>query len=595
MDVHVVGDGPVRESLVAALGDVDVSVVDGTTSELTDARFGVVTDVAGSETFDEANQAARTGGTPWIAIEVGGVGGRPIESIDAAISGFASGRGCFECLRSRVISTTDEEADRPTADRSAVRLAGAIAGHECVRLFSGGDSSIVGEVVELPYVRRRLLPIPGCSCADGERDRSLEFRDRSVSSETPSNTDHSVEATVARAETAIDDRVGLVTGIGEAESFPAPYYLATVADTEAYSDASAPENAAGVAVDWNEALMKAVGEALERYCAGVYREREFVRAAAVDLDDALSPTDFVRPDDAPGFDPTEEHLWVEGERLDTGERTYLPAAVVQFPQPETGLLPAITTGLGLGSSLADALYSGLTEVLERDATMLSWYSTFEPIGLAVDDESFATLEKRVRSEGLDVTALLVTQDVDLPVVTVAVHRNSDDLDTNSGEGADGWPQFAVGSSAALDPNAAAAGALAEAVQNWMELRGMGPEKAADERGSIGEYASFPEAAREFVDVDETIPAERVRSDTIPTGPTAVEALVSSTIDAGLTPYAARITTRDVETLGFEAVRVVVPEAQPLFTRDPFFGERAETVPTDLGFEPRLDCSFHPYP
>ena len=595
MDVHVVGDDPVRESLVAALGDVDVSVVDGTAAELADARFGVVTDVAGSETFDEANQAARTGGTPWIAVEVGGVGGRPIESVDAAISGFASGTGCFDCLRSRVTSTTSEEADRPAADRSAVRLAGAVAGHECVRLFSGEDTTIVGEVVELPYVRRRFLPVPGCSCAGGGRDRSLEFRDRPDESDASSKSDHSLEATVARAETAIDDRVGLVTSIGEAESFPAPYYLATVADTDVYSDASAPENAAGVAVDWNEALMKAVGEALERYCAGVYREREFVRAAAVDLDDVLTPTDLVRPDDAPAFDPTEEHLWVEGERLDSGERAYLPAAAVQFPQPETGLLPAITTGLGLGSSVADALYSGLTEVLERDATMLSWYSTFEPISLAVDDESFATLEKRVRSEGLDVTALLVTQDVDLPVVTAAVHRNLDEFENTSREGTEGWPHFAVGSAADLDPNVAAAGALAEAVQNWMELRGMGPEGAADERGAIGEYASFPENARQFVDVDETIQAKRVGPDPVPTGPEAVETLVSSTTDVGLTPYAVKLTTRDVETLGFEAVRVVVPEAQPLSTRDPFFSERAETVPTDLGFEPWLDRSFHPYP
>ncbi len=82
---------------------------------------------------------------------------------------------------------------------------------------------------------------------------------------------------------------------------------------------------------------------------------------------------------------------------------------------------------------------------------------------------------------------------------------------------------------------------------------------------------------------------------MPTGRDRLEALCSRTADVGLTPYAARLTTRDIDELGFEAVRVLVPGAQPLFTDEPFFGERARTVPTELGFEPRLERAFHPYP
>jgi ribosomal protein S12 methylthiotransferase accessory factor len=39
----------------------------------------------------------------------------------------------------------------------------------------------------------------------------------------------------------------------------------------------------------------------------------------------------------------------------------------------------------------------------------------------------------------------------------------------------------------------------------------------------------------------------------------------------------------------------VPAAQPLFTGEPYFGERARTVPEALGFEPRLDRPIHPFP
>ncbi|AGB39339.1 YcaO-like family protein [Natronococcus occultus] len=573
MHVSVVGEDPVRDAVETALADVDVSVRSAAPTDLEDARFAVVSDVAGAATFDRANEAALSGDTPWIAVEIGGVGGRPIADLDAAVSGFAPGTGCFDCLRTRVDSHLESAADEPRADSSAARFAGALAGRECVRVLSGEERSVIGHVLEVPHRRRRFLPIPGCPCG-GERDRSLDRDDDAF------DLDHAVE----HVEQAIDDRVGIVETIGEVESFPAPYYLATTADTSGYSDASAANQAAGVDPDWNAALMKAVGEGLERYCAGVYREDDFVRASEDVLERAVSPTELVRPDDAPASDPSDDHRWVEGETLRTGEPIHLPAAAVQFPQPGDALVPAITTGLGLGSSTVDALLSGLTEVLERDATMLAWYSTFEPLGLDVDSETFAALERRAASEGLDVTAMLVTQDVDVPVVAAAVHRE---------DGA--WPAFAAGSAAGLDATEAATAALAEALQNWMELRGLGPDEAESASAAIGEYASFPEPAREFIDVEQTVPAASVGPEPAPTGRDALEDVLERASDAELEPHAARLTTRDVAGLGFEAVRVVVPGAQPLFTREPFFGERAREVPAELGFEPELEGPFHPYP
>ncbi|SEQ04895.1 YcaO-like family protein [Natrinema salaciae] len=587
MQVHVAADDPIREAVVAALDDVDVDVRDGAPAALGDARFAIVGGVAGSATFERANEAARDGATPWIAVEIGGVGGHPLPNVDAAISGFAPATGCFDCLRARVASNLEERAESPQADRSAARLAGAIAGRECVRVLSGDEPSIVGGVREVPHARRRFLPVPGCACADGDRDRTLD-RDAETLD---------LDAAVERAEGAIDERVGPIASIGEIESFPAPYYLSTVADTTAYSDASAPRQAAGVADDWNAALMKAVGEGLERYCAGVYREDDFVRASAAALENTVAPTALVRPADAPAVEASDERRWVVGENLATGERAHLPAAAVQFPQPGESLVPAITTGLGLGSSTVDALVSGLTEVIERDATMLAWYSTFDPLGLSVDTAAFDRLERRARSEGLSVTPLLVTQDIDVPVVAVAVHRDPSGFASDETVPAtdDSWPAFAVGSAAGLDAAAAATSALAEALQNWMELRSLGPDDADGAGGEIGTYASFPEPVREFVDVDGTIPAASVGPDPVPTGVERLEALCSRATDADLTPYAARLTTRDVDRIGFEAVRVVVPGAQPLFTGEPFFGERARTVPDALGFEPRLERAYHPYP
>jgi ribosomal protein S12 methylthiotransferase accessory factor len=582
--VGLVGQSPAIEAVTAALADGDAETVECDSQRVAAADFAIVVGDAGDARFAEANRAAHDGGTPWLAVELGGVGGHALD-IDAAVSGFAPGTACWQCLRTRVAANLDadrEASDATATDPAAARFAGALAGREAVTLLSGGQSQILGGVVEVPHTERNLLPVPGCEVCDDDSDASLHLS----ASLDREYVDTELEGTLSRAEQAVDERVGFVSTIGEAESFPAPYYLAQLADTSGFSDAQAAEQAAGVADDWNAALMKALGEALERYAAGVYREAGFRTARAADLDaadsdSAVAPAEFVRPE---GWaDADEEIAWVEGEDLHAAGSTLLPAEFVHFPPPEVRHKPSITTGLGLGSSVVEALLAGCYEVIERDATMLSLYSTFEPLELAVEDERFDALRSRARAEDLEVTPLLVTQDVDVPVVAVAVHREEE------------WPRFAVGSDADLDPEAAATSALAEALQNWMELRSMGEDEAADADGAIGRYADFPATAREFVASETAIPAASVGPADPPTGEAELDALLARLGDADLSAYAARLTTRDVERLGFEAVRVLVPAAQPLFTGEAFFGERSREVPPELGFEFRPDRDLHPYP
>ncbi len=562
----VIGTGPAADAVVAALSATDATVSEIEANEVESVDFAVVVGAVGSNTFSRANRS----GTPWLAVELGGVGGLPIPGVDAAISGFAPETACFECFRARVASNASETDGEAETGGATARFAGALAGREAVRLRSGEESPVLGGVVEVPHAERRLLPVPNCSACGGARDRTL-----GIAHET-----RTLDEAVARAELALDERIGVVQSLGEVSSFPVPYYLATTCETTGFSDARAAEKAAGVAGDWDEALMKALGEAMERYCAGIYREAEFGVAPPSALDDVVSPTEFVRPGGWP--EPGDDELaWVPGRNLDTGAPVHLPAEFVHFPPPTARFKPSITTGLGLGNSTTEALLSGLYEVIERDATMLAWYSSFEPLGLRVEDEDFQELTKRARAENLDVTALLVTQDVDVPVVAVAVHRD------------DEWPKFALGSGANLDPDSAARSALAEALQNWTELKLMGPDEADDAEGSIAHYADFPEPVREFVAPETTIPSESV-GESVPDGTAELRAVVSRASEA-FDVYGSRLTTRDVESLGFEAVRVLAPEAQPLFTGESFFGERARTVPNELGFAPRLDREPHPYP
>jgi ribosomal protein S12 methylthiotransferase accessory factor len=577
MHVLLVGSGPAASAVADAVGDLRATVSRGGPGELADADLGVVTGVAGDDGFPTANEAALAGDTPWLAVEGGGVGGHAVAGVEAAVSGFAPSTACYECLRTRVAAAGADGGD-PAVSPPSARLAGAVAGRELARLLGGEESPVVGGVIEVPHAQRPLLPVPGCGhCADG-RDRSLAVL----------AGDRDLEAALSAAERALDERVGPVTEVGEAESFPAPYYLARLAATTGFSDQQAAQQAAGVADGWNAAFMKALGEALERYCAGVYRVGELREAPPGTVEGMVDPAAFVGAEGTaeaiPWVPATDLAAWASERDPTAGQGAWLPAEFVQFPPPERRFGSPITTGLGLGNSTVGAVLSGLYEVLERDATTLAWYSTFDPLGLAVEDETYRTLAGRARAEGLSATALLVTQDVDVPVVAAAVHR----------EGGE-WPRFAAGSGADLDPEAAATDALAEALQNWMELRSMGAEAAAEESGAIGRYAEFPPAAESFVAPETTVPADSVGPEEAPNGEAELAAVVERATAAGLAPYAARATTRDVASLGFEAVRVAVPSAQPLFTDDATFGERARTVPGKLGFEPRLEREHHPYP
>ncbi|MEZ3143923.1 YcaO-like family protein [Halobaculum sp. MBLA0143] len=561
MEVALVGPATVTEPVAAALSETDATTVTAEPTALERFSAAVVAGPVGADRFDAATPAT------LVTVEFGGLGGRRLD-LDAAVSVFSETSACPDCLRARVAAGTDgaERDGDPTPPHSTARLAGAVAGHRLARLLGG--ESLGGTVVEVSGREREFLPVPGCGCRSSPDGLSRGHREVSLSD------------AVARMERVVDDRLGPVREVGEQSSFPVPYYVAATADTTGFADARCGEFGAGVAGDWNAAYAKAVGEALERYAAGVYRESSFRHAPTAGVIDAVPVSAFVTPDGA-APDSDDRVAWTDGVDLRDESYAALPASFVNFPAPGRQFAPQITTGLGLGNSTDEALAAGLAEVIERDATMLAWYSTFEPVELVVDTPAFQTLRKRARAESLTVTPLLCTQDVDVPVVAVAVHRDGE------------WPRFALGSAAGFDASAAATAACAEALQNWTELESMGPERATDQEAAVGRYAEFPGSVREFVDAPATVDAGDV-TESVPADE-RVDELVARLADADLGAYAAGLTTVDLAELGFEAVRVVAPGAQPLFTAEPFFGERAEIVPAELGFEPRLEREFHPFP
>jgi ribosomal protein S12 methylthiotransferase accessory factor len=580
--IGLIGKGHTSTSLAFALQQSGTSVISISPESISKSKlkeFSIVLaiDHVGSPLFDKVNKNINTS---WMAIELGGVGGHTLPSVLGSISLFDSTTACYSCLQTRVKSNLSilEEFNSESLisiSSSFESLLGSLSAYLVTSLsnstmahshvfeisdFSTGQTNNENNAI----TQRLLLPIPTCPSSDHSSSPCLSGN------------------VTERAEYAIDERIGIINTISEAESFPAPYYLANLCDTTSFTTQSVRKQSAGVAINWDQAFIKTIGEALERYSSGVYDSNSFISGSTSSFKNSISPSSFVQP--SPDLYEDESIDWVDGVNLYSNKKVLLPADFAVFPPPSEYYKPAITTGLAIGNSLIEAQLSGLYEVIERDATMLSWYSTRPPSEFLPDDSEFDLLSQMARSQGLTTTALLVTQDIDIPIVTVAVHRPSK------------WPKFAVGSCANINPNRAAIGALSEALQNWMELRSMGPDIAKNQPSAIGVYSNFPKEAQSFIECSDSISSNDI---SIPTFFESIEELsfiMNHLHSLGLHTYSVKLTPPDIAILGFEAVRILVPKAQPLFFGKSFFGVRARKVPSSLGnFRSRLDRSHHPYP
>lgn len=140
---------------------------------------------------------------------------------------------------------------------------------------------------------------------------------------------------------------------------------------------------AGVSFSQNEAKLKAVAEAAERYASSVLLDSEVLlekpaslRGRTIDLQPVIECAEreknngFVRP-----LDDNDVIRWVKGWCLIEKREKYVPAIMTHmFPRPtvnETFWLP-ISTGVAAHTSVIEATISAICELIERDAIALNW-------------------------------------------------------------------------------------------------------------------------------------------------------------------------------------------------------------------------------
>lgn len=364
----------------------------------------------------------------------------------------------------------------------------------------------------------------------------------------------------------------------------------------------------------DQAIAGAIGEAVERYSAEYVPEEKLIFGSYVAMcGRAIAPwsltlyseSQYAEPDFP--FDRLEaeaEIAWVEAHSLTRDRAVLVPAFAVYQPYrpsaAEKPVIQQVTTGLACGNTLEEAILSGICEVVERDAAMLMWLQSRRPPrvdGRLVNNAAFHQTLDRFGVLAKYVTLLDVTTDTGIPAY-VAVWDGP----------IYGRCGAVFASCAKLDAWRAAVGALNELSQCLMwsaslidEGRKI-PDPAATPISEIVEHVLWPmgaDARPAFSFVFSSAQSLGLRADTDDVAGLdvlgSIRRCVARLAACGMEVLVVDVTAPDVVEVGLHVVRIIVPQAQPLF-----FGSGLQRVscraraPTDAQ-RASNSLNLHPHP
>lgn len=424
----------------------------------------------------------------------------------------------------------------------------------------------------------------------------------------------------------VDPNVGIINRLEEIATNPGDpnffHFAASACNTSVFVENRNFHNTGGAAVDRMTAVAKAMGEAIERYSAAIYRRDDLPLASANDAEFAvINPTDFAlytsAQFEAPGFpwaafDSDSLLRWTPVTDIASGEIRHAPAAFVWIPYSfdrDVGEAPIgqpISTGLACHRSLDKARLSGLSEVLERDCFTLFWQAMCTPPHIRVEtlpDDSYDMVE-RFAATGDKVRLFDITADNGVPCLLAVLSSAKPDR-----------PAYVFAASCDLDPAVAARKALEELAHTRRYSQrikdNLAPVSAADNWAQVlnqHDHLNFAGDAGNAALIEPLLASEERldfdQLESLASGDDAgdVAEYCERIGRTGHTAYFADLTSPDIAGLGLHVGRTLVPGYHPLFMGHAIRalgGDRLYTVPQKLGhpgIEPGGDNPApHPYP
>jgi ribosomal protein S12 methylthiotransferase accessory factor len=436
-----------------------------------------------------------------------------------------------------------------------------------------------------------------------------------------------LETQVERLLELVSPRVGLVRSLsrltrGLEEPNPPFIYQAVLSNFDFRKADIQERMAAGKGATEAAAMAGAIGEAVEHYCASQVDEASLRRISLADAGPhSVPPAEFVLYSDSqyatkklPYVRPEAqmELGWVTGRKLPQDDEVLVPASLTYLNYSgqagEPYLCPATSNGLAAGPDLESAMLSGLYELVERDAFLITWMNKL-PV-LSVDIASLGGLAKSICSHYRRFGVQMEIYDMTLDLPAYVMMACAVDL---SGKG----PAVVVGLGCNLNPEIALEKALMEICQSRPgevmrylkhaprdRLRSYQDVKVLEDHSA---FASMPETLSEFSFLRDGDRTERL-------GDLANRSRGSSKADLDQCVEVLRVrqsrvvcvdlTTSDVAPFDLKVVRMIATGLQPIhfgFGEERLGGRRLYEVPEFLGYATRrrteedLNPCPHPLP
>jgi ribosomal protein S12 methylthiotransferase accessory factor len=436
---------------------------------------------------------------------------------------------------------------------------------------------------------------------------------------------------IRRASRFVSPKVGLVKTLQQGVTLaqdPALFALGLgLQDLSRFSGILNSDKAGGGGELAERALVATIGEAIERYCTLFYDKEEMVRGTARELSPHVVDPDLIRYFSREQIEQigkrvgsyfTEDSTtyWVWGTSLTSGEARLVPASQVylNYELDDDEVVPGrnASTGLAAGTTIEEAILTGLFEVVERDCFTLSWLHRHLGPRIAVDDpELERVLYERfyVGHPSVDLAFYDITLDIPIPSLFAVLRRP-----------AEYGPALCVTSVARLSMKDAIRKGLCELGQelpylrflrhqlaDWEPLPDHSDVVTFDHHFTL--YSKRPDLAKKamaFCDrVEEEVPLSQLPDYRTGRALGDIERCVAVLAEQGYEVIVVDITTEDVRELGWCVVRVLVPGLVPLHGhhRRPYLGlPRLREIPDKLrwaenGWDPKagLNPDPHPFP
>lgn len=589
--LYVVGDAdpaPLRDRLIL---DAEGTIV-------------VLTDDYRRPELAEINQQALRDRTPWWLVRLNGQ--RPWLG-----PYFVPGQSaCWACLRERLSwnprheAALREQLARPDAvwpPPIVPAIAEAAAAMFLARFLAPAPTRceiVVVDPRQLQSTAHHVVRRPQCPvCGDAERISRQQRAPLSSASVGTAWRSLSSEVVLSRLAHHVSPITGLVEVLQPLPEGTTPVVFAGRPRARrgvTRSGLPAMFEAAnlGKGLTLEDAKVSALCEALERYATVFQGDEACHRASLNALGETALPPSLLQPfsdrqrqDRArwnrraaniahhvpEPLDPDEPISWTPAWSLNRAEptRRWIPTALCFFRYPTVRFGRADSNGVAAGATLAEAIFQGLLELIERDAVAIWWYNRLRRPQLALDPGYRAGPGRRM-------WILDLRHDLGIPVCA-AISAN-----TRGGE-------ILYGFGAHLDP----ARAMKRAVT---ELNQLAPVLARFQRG---DFSPDSPTAQWFQDAtlentphltpegwrdNEASPPEDLRAD--------LQTVFSRLGAAGCTPYAVDLTRPDV---ALHVVRVIVPGLRHFWPR--FGPGRLFTVPVQQGWRaaPIEEDALNPTP